>query len=54
MNAPILLLLLIIIRDASGRSVATYVKERTLSWVSATVTHGNFLHFLPPNVLDLM
>jgi len=40
MNAP-MLLLLIIIRDASGRSVATYVKEKILSSVCAKVAHNN-------------
>jgi hypothetical protein len=45
MNAP-MSLLLITIRDASGRSVAAYVKEKTVRSVSVTVAHGIFLHFL--------
>jgi hypothetical protein len=40
-------LLLIIIRDASGRSVVTYVKENIQRvCVRATLAHGNFLRLL--------
>jgi len=38
-----MLLLLIIIRVASGRSVVTYVKEKTVRCLNATLAHGNFL-----------
>jgi hypothetical protein len=42
MNAPVLLLL-IIIRVASGRCVATYVKEKIIRCLSTTMAHDKFL-----------